>query len=233
MKLSTPIRGILVMLAIFISFKSQAQHSQVFLGTGLATIQGETTDEFFFADELGMHFSSKYLYSLANEQFVFYGEASHTSAELYRQFSSKEGLNKFFYNKFNQTYLGAGMRFYLNKSINKINPYNGQILPYVALSLGVVNTSRDINIHDNRVNLQFKSPPTDPMKGYKVTTGTNVEVTGQLETGVAYVINSQFSLEVFGAGRPGFDDTWDGITGITDKNDWHLSGGVGLTYRLL
>lgn len=232
MKLYSFYKATFAMCLVATAFLSKAQNAQLFVGAGLATIQGETTDEFFFADELGIHVSTKYLYSFKNEQFVFFGEASHTNVNLFRQFKAREGFSEFFYNNLNQTYLGSGLRFYLTNSIDKINPYFGQVLPYVSVSLGLVNTSRDIIVDGNLPSTQGKKPISNPLDHYEITDGNTLEVTGQVEGGVAFVLNNSFSLEIFGSGRPGFSDTWDGIKGVTNRNDWHLGGGLGLTYRL-
>lgn len=207
-----------------------AQSQSIYLGVGINSIRGEVTDKGLFDEDYGLDYSLRYLQPLSDERFVLTGEASFSSANLYRTFSNEE-RTKIFLNDFSQTYVGVGLRWVFNNEVNKYRPYQGQILPFVGISMGAVSTTRDITVDDNLPRF-FKTEPKDPAGGYEFHEGNTVEFNGQVEGGVTVVITPMLSISASGAARPGFSDTWDGITGTGSGNDWIVRTNIGVQYAL-
>jgi len=217
-----------VSLYLMILSSGFAQKQRIYLGVGINSIRGEVTDQDLFSEDYGLDYSLKYLQPLKDERLVLTGEANYSSAKLFRTFSNEE-RTKIFLNEFSQTYVGVGMRFIFNREVNKYTPYQGQILPFVGLSMGAVSTSRNITVDDNLPRF-FKTEPKDPAQGYDFHEGNTLEFNGQIEGGVTIVITPLLSISASGAARPGFSDTWDGITGTGNGNDWIVRTNVGVEY---
>ncbi|MDZ7846083.1 MAG: hypothetical protein U5L96_04620 [Owenweeksia sp.] len=196
----------------------------------MSTVRGETTDQPLMQDDYGISYALKYLKPLQDERWVLTFEASMANINLNRAFGKGE-LEVNYQNRFSQSYLGLGMRYYMSRKVNKYNPYRGMILPFVGISAGMVNTVRNGSRNDNLAQIAFKNPPKDPTSGYEFTEGSTMEVNGQVEAGLVYVIDEAWSIEGSGLARPGFSDTWDGITGTTNTRDWFMSGSLGVQFR--
>ncbi len=218
-------------LIVFLLFlpvtKLMAQSPALKAGIGISSIRGELVDDNPLEDKYGTDFSAGLILPMSNERWAFTTEAIYTSQNEEHDFVNnpkilfkKQPETELFQTYTQQAFLGVGLRFYLTSTINRYNPYQGQLLPYLGFSIGGLYTS---------VNLT--GTETVP-EAYGIRAQKGFEVTAQLEGGFGYVLNRRVTLEFFGALRPGFSDYWDGIKGVTETNDWLARAGVGIQYRL-
>lgn len=196
-------------------------------GVGISSIRGELVDDNPFKDKYGSDFSATLTLPMANERWAFTTEAVYTSQTEEHDFINnpkillkKQPETEVFQTNSQQAYLGVGLRFYLTNTINKYNPYQGQLLPYLGFSVGGLYTSVDL--------VGVETVP----EGYGLRAQKGFEVSAQIEGGIGYVLTRKITVEVFGALRPGFSDYWDGIKGVTETNDWLARIGVGMQFRL-
>ncbi len=216
----------LLIVILMASLTALSQRSGLRIATGMASVRGEFSSNNPMADQWGMNYSLKFIKPFANERWSF----TVTSGFGHQTFSRDFGQPKVFYKTYQastefqsiarQTYLGAGLRYYLTNSVNKYNPFRGQLLPYIGLSLG--------GVYNNITLVGAENLP----EGYTSHEGSAYSLSGQVEGGIGYVLDDHWVVEVFGALRPAFTDGWDGIAGTTDNNDWFVQLGAGIYYRL-
>lgn len=216
------------LFAVLISLIGYSQKPSIQVGVGLASVAGELSSDNPLQDPIGMDYSLSYILPFGNERWAFMAESNFSHQNMSHDFSKNAKIlykngqaipTPLFQSASRQTYLGVGLRFYLTGTINRYNPYKGQILPYISISVGALNSS---------ITLQGEeSVPAD----YGLHEGSTFEATGQFGGGIGYVFNRDIIIEVFGALRPGFSDYWDGIQGITNTKDWLARGGLGIQYK--
>ncbi len=204
-----------------------AQSPTIRGAVGISSIRGELANSNPFKDKYGTDFSSTVTFPMTNERWAFTTEASYTSQTEEHDFINnpkillkKQPESEIFQTYSQQAYLGVGLRYYLTRTINRYNPYQGQLLPYLGFSVGGIYT-----------NVDLAGVETVP-EGYGLRAQKGFEVSAQFEGGIGYVLTRKLTLEVFGALRPGFSDYWDGIKGVTETNDWLARAGVGLQFKL-
>lgn len=217
-------------LGLLWSSSALAQKQSVYFGIGITAIRGELSNESIADEEFGLNYTLKYMLPLKNEQFVFTAETSFLNMQLGRQFGSGETAVNY-QSIVSHTYIGAGLRFYLSRSVSKYNPYHGQFLPFIGLGAGAVHINRISNRAVIPQQIAGKKPVADPTAGYEFYEGDNYEFAPQVEAGFAYVINSIWSVEASGLVRPGFSDSWDGVKGTTNSPDYFMSGALGIQMR--
>ncbi len=226
MKLILTITGCLVACLTF-SFRASAQKPSVSAGIGVSSIRGELVDENPFEDNYGYDFSSSLIVPMKNERWAFTIDFVYSGQKEEYDFKNnpkillkKQPESVTFKTQTQQAYLGVGLRFYLSSSINRYNPYQGQILPYLGMSVGGLYT-----------NVNLKGEQSVP-EAYGIKEQKGFEVAAQFGGGIAYVISRRVTIDLFGMLRPGFSDYWDGIKGVTETKDWLARAGIGLQYRL-
>jgi hypothetical protein len=212
---------------LLIAINLKAQQPSLSASIGLSSVRGELTEENLLKDNYGPDVSAGFILPLDNERWAFTSFLTYTGQQEQHDFvNNTKILYKTqpepvtFQSNTQQLYMGVGLRFYMASSINRYNPYRGQILPYLGLSVGALYSSVILNGE--------QSVPEQ----YGLKTSKAFEFATELNGGIGYVINDRITLEIFGALRPGFTDYWDGIKGITETNDWLARAGVGVQYRL-
>ena len=212
------------------SSSALAQKQSVYFGIGITALRGELSNESIAQEEYGLNYTLKYMVPLKNEQFVFTGETSFLNMQLGRQFGTGETAVNY-QSIVSHTYVGAGLRFYLSKSVSKYNPYQGQFLPFIGIGAGMAHINRISNRAVIPQQIAGKKPIEDPTAGYEFYEGANYEFAPQVEAGFAYVISSIWSVEASGLVRPGLSDSWDGVKGTTNSPDYFMSGAIGVQMR--
>ena len=219
--MSSPKKRYALILVLFICHLSVfGQDFLMSFRGGVSAFRGETSkDASFLIEELGQDYSIIGYLPLDNAQWQISAELAYSHAMAERDLL---GSNNFVVGTYKATsthyYLGVGARYVFNKDARGFSLYSGQFLPYVGLSMGLLN-------FQNSTNRELV-----PASGFKISEEMFWGFTGQLELGFTIMLNDQVGLGAFGAGRLGTSDYWDGIDGLTNFTDWMMRGGVQLSY---
>lgn len=210
-----------LLLAFMVSatsaFSQQSPKSAITLRAGVATLQGETTSDNVFGS-VGSEFGLMYSYSMENERWAATAEVTHSMVIAELDFTSDAATHNF-KTQVTQSYFGIGIRHILNPSINEYKPYSGQFLPYIGIGVGATKTSSDADLD------------TDNLGGYALHQESTMDFTASAEFGFIIILSKHWAIDAYTGGRTAGTDTWDGLSGSGDGNDWLIHGGLGLQYH--
>lgn len=231
MKLSTTLQGGLVLLTLSAS-NLIAQRNAVSASTTLTSVRGELNEDNPLNDNYGMSYSLSYVRYFKNEQWMATLKVGRNSQVMERDFTQKsvQQFKQFqppvttyttttFATQVQQTSATAGLRYCFTNSINKYNPYLGQLLPYIGVNAGGMLS-----------DISMKNKAALP-EGYSLNDGKSFNIVVQGEAGIGYVMDKHWMLEIFGTLQPAFSDYYDGISGTSGKDDWLAQLGLGVQYR--
>lgn len=201
-------------LATVLGTLAQAQLSSGGLRVGIMDLRGETAKAPLNVQP-GSDLSFVYAMPFENERWQFTAEINQIIQQVDRNFGGEP--TQFYRASAKATSLQAGLRLYLCNSINRYNPYPGQLLPYIGGTAGL-SVSNTTVLSDN---LEV------PMQ---VNENTQLAAAGEFNLGLQMVLSQQWRLELYAAGRYTTSDYLDGISGHTEVSDLLARGGMGLFY---
>ena len=211
-----------VIPVILLSFLTQgtcfSQSGNLVLRGGFATVKGETSEGMFKGD-YGYDISLSYILTLTSEEWMLTAEFANSSYEPQLNFNMGVADSNF-QAQVAQNFLGIGFRRYLTRSINSVNPYPGQLLPYLGINFGCVKNEVDI--------IQIGALPS----AYRTRPETTYQMAFQFEAGLDVALGAQWCIHSYLSLRTGRTDNWDGLSGRGYGSDWLLRGGLGILYRL-
>lgn len=207
-------KSVTLLFALLFSGLATAQMSSSGFRLGIMDIRGETAKD-PGSIQPGTDLGFIYALPFQDERWQFTAEVNQSMQSVERDFGGEP--NQFYRGSVQSTTFQAGLRYYIGNSINRYNPYYGQLLPYVGASAGLNISS--VNLDHSNLNI--------PMQ---VDESLQTAASGEINLGIQMVINKEWRVEVYGAGRYLTTDYLDGISGHTDVSDVLLRGGIGLSY---
>lgn len=214
--MKTPFLALAILFLIPISYYSQT--GNLALRGGISTVRGETSDG-AFNGQYGYDISLSYILSLSSEEWMLTSELAHCSYAATLELSGKPADSSFDA-QITQNYIGIGFRRYLSRSVATMNPYPGQLLPYLGLNFGCVQNNVDVH--------QVGALPS----AYRILPETTYQMAFQFEGGLDITLSEKWCIHSYFLLRTGRTDNWDALTGRGYGSDWLVRGGLGIIYRL-
>lgn len=209
---------LLLILTLAMASPVQAQFKSISVRGGVSKILGDNTDEGAFPKGLDLEVGYAHrLFDLVRAV----GKVGYQKEVTSRSYPSGiAGVPATNFVATSSSYSASvGLRVYLNKNIHDFNPFPGQFLPYLAADGGMLYVQTDAPAGSVQ-----RLP-----EGYQFTESGFVPF-WQGEIGSQVVLNSFLRAGFYLTLRDTPGDILDGISGTTNKGDWHLRGGLELTY---